>query len=303
MNRALSVSKYCFTGAKISKLYIIASDSKPKSTPKIGHTMHPMVNIALRAARKAGDTIERALENIDQLDVENKSPNDFVTEIDIAAESEILYVLKKAYPDHAFISEEAGTIGNPETAEYTWIIDPLDGTTNFIRGIPHFAVSIACMKEGRIEHAVILDPIRREEFTASRGGGAQVNGRRIRVRKEYEKESALFGTGIPFGEKTDEQMDSFNQVLKSLALGSAGIRRAGAASLDLAYVAAGRLDAFWESNLQSWDIAAGTLLILEAGGLVADFNGGNDYLKSGHIVCGSPKAFKATLKAVQNQVP
>ncbi|NRB37462.1 MAG: inositol monophosphatase [Pseudomonadales bacterium] len=264
--------------------------------------MHAMVNIALRAARKAGENIERAMENLDQLEVESKSPNDFVTEVDRAAEAEILYHLKKAYPDHAFVCEEAGIIGDPDTAEYTWIIDPLDGTTNFIRGIPHFAVSIAAVKNGRVEHAVVLDPIKREEFTATRGAGAQCNGRRLRVRKNFDKDSALFATGIPFGNKTDEQMDSFNAVMKSMALGSAGIRRAGAASLDLAYVAAGRFDAFWECNLESWDLAAGSLLVLEAGGLVSDFEGGNDYLKSGHIVCGSPRAFKATLKAVQQQV-
>ena len=261
--------------------------------------MHPMVNIALRAARKAGDTIERAMENLDQLDVQNKSANDFVTEIDKAAEDNIIYVLKKAYPDHAFISEEMGTLGDPDSAEYTWVIDPLDGTTNFIRGIPQFAVSIAAMKDGRIEHGVIYDPIKREEFTASRGAGAQVNGRRMRVRAGYEKDSALFCTGIPFGERSEEDMDKYVQVLKSLALGSAGIRRPGAAALDLAYVAAGRYDAFWEMGLKPWDMAAGLLMIQEAGGLISDFNGGHDMLKSGNLVCGSPRAFKATLQIVK----
>jgi myo-inositol-1(or 4)-monophosphatase len=258
-----------------------------------------MVTIALRAARKAGDIIERAVENLDQLEIEAKTPNDFVTEVDRAAEKEILYHLNKAYTDHAFICEESGHTGNLENPEYTWIIDPLDGTTNFVRGIPHFAVSIACLKNGRIEHAVVYDPIRREEFTASRGYGAQVNGRRIRVAKTYEKDSALFATGIPFGSRSEEQMDAYLSVMKTLALGSSGIRRCGAASLDLAYVAAGRYDAFWEMGLQSWDMAAGALLVIEAGGLVSDFDGGNDYLKSGNIVCGSPKAFKATLQTVK----
>ena len=261
--------------------------------------MHPMVNIALRAARKAGEIIERAVENLDQLEVETKSPNDFVTEVDKAAESEIMYHLQKAYPDHAFICEESGEAGDQSEAEYKWVIDPLDGTTNFIHGIPHFAVSIACLKNGRLEHAVIYDPIRREEFTATRGNGAQVNGRRLRVKKSYNKENALFATGVPFGQRDEEQMDAFLEVMKSLALGSAGIRRCGAASLDLAYVAAGRYDAFWEMGLQPWDMAAGALLVLEAGGLVSDYEGGNNYLTTGNIVCGSPKAFKATLQTVK----
>ena len=261
--------------------------------------MQPMINIALRAARKAGDIIERAVENLDQLEIEAKSPSDFVTEIDKAAEAEILYHLKKAYPDHAFTSEESGTEGDPETAEYEWVIDPLDGTTNFVRGIPHFAISIGCKKNGRLEHAVVYDPIRREEFTASRGGGAQVNGRRIRTQKAYQKETAVFATGIPFGEKTEADLEKFNAVMNNLTIGSAGIRRCGAASLDLAYVAAGRYDAFWETGLKSWDMAAGALLVLEAGGLVADYDGGNDYLSSGNIVAGSPKAFKACLQAVK----
>ena len=260
--------------------------------------MHPMVNIALRAARKAGDIIERATENLDQLEIQAKSPNDFVTEIDQACEKEILYHLQKAYPDHAFLCEESGTIGD-KNAEYRWIIDPLDGTTNFIRGIGHVAVSIACMKNGVLEHAVIYDPIRREEFTATRGNGAQVNGRRVRIRNKYNKESALFATGIPFGSRTEIEMEQYNKVLTHLALGSAGIRRGGSAALDLAYVAAGRFDAFWEKGLQVWDIAAGVLLIQEAGGLISDFNGGYNYLESGNVVCGSPKAFKAVLQIVK----
>ena len=262
--------------------------------------MHPFINIALRAARKAGDIIERATENLDQLEILSKTPSDFVTEIDKAAETEILFHLQKAYPSHAFICEESGVIGDPKTADYHWIIDPLDGTTNFIQGIGHFCVSIACLNQkGVIEHAVIYDPIKREEFTASRGYGAQLNGRRIRVRDKYEKHTALFATGIPFGNQTPEEMRAFNSVVEELSLGSAGIRRMGAAALDLAYVAAGRFDAYWEKGIQPWDIAAGILLVQEAGGLVADFNGGFDQMKSGKIVAGSPKAFKATLKAVQ----
>ena len=262
--------------------------------------MHPFINIALRAARKAGDIIERAAENIDQLEVQAKSASDFVTEIDQAAEKEILYHLQKAYPEHAFVCEEAGIIGDPDTAEYHWVIDPLDGTTNFVQGIAHYAVSIACLNnKGIVEHAVIYDPIKREEFTASRGGGAQVNGRRIRVKEKFDKSQAVFATGIPFGDKTQADMEKFNQVLSTLALGSAGIRRMGASSLDLAYVAAGRFDAYWEKGIKPWDIAAGILLVKEAGGLVADFDGGFDSMKNGKIVAGSPKAFKATLQAVR----
>ena len=262
--------------------------------------MHPFINIALRSARKAGDIIERAAENIDQLEVMAKSASDFVTEVDQAAEQEILYHLQKAYPDHAFVCEEAGIIGDPDQAEYHWLIDPLDGTTNFIHGIAHFAVSIACVnRQGVLEHAVIYDPIKREEYTASRGAGAQLNGRRIRVKEKYHKPQALFATGIPFGDTPHAAMLEFNQALNTLALGSAGIRRMGACSLDLAYVAAGRYDGFWEKGIKAWDIAAGMLLVKEAGGLVSDFSGGFDSLKNHQIVAGSPKAFKATLQAVQ----
>lgn len=259
--------------------------------------MHAMVNMALRAARKAGDIIERAMENVDHLDVMNKTPNDFVTEVDKAAEAEILYHLKKAYPAHAFLCEEAGLIGD-ENAEYRWIIDPLDGTTNFIRGLPHFAVSIACTRNGIIEHAVVYDPIRREEFTATRGAGAQMNGRRLRTRKTFNKENALFATGIPFGNRSEEEMATFNQVMNSFAVGSAGVRRCGSAALDLAYVAAGRYDAYWEIGIKPWDMAAGVLLVQEAGGMVSDYFGGANHLITGHIVASSAKAFKPTLQVV-----
>lgn len=267
-----------------------------------GPIMQPMVNIALKAARKAARIIEHASDDIHHLTVDTKSPSDFVTEIDRAAEAEIIAILSKAYPDHAIISEETGTVGDPDLAEYTWLIDPLDGTTNFINHIPHYAVSIACMKNNRVEHAVILDPIKQDEFTATRGEGARLNGRRIRVKSAFTKERALFATGIPFGECPEARMDQFQVIQKSLSLGSSGMRRLGAASLDLAYVAAGRFDAFWEANLQSWDIAAGILLVLEAGGLVADFEAGIDYFESGNIVAGSPKALKQVLQVINNSV-
>ena len=260
--------------------------------------MEPMINIALRAARKAGENIVRASDDLDRIEVKAKGVNNFVSEVDIAAEEEIIYHLRKAYPDHAIQGEETGLSGD-EDAEYRWIVDPLDGTTNFIRGIPHFAVSIACLHRGKLEHAVVLDPVRREEFTASRGRGAQLNGRRIRVSSLKSLEGALLGTGIPFKDHCDEQLAPYSKSMEILAAQCAGIRRAGAASLDLAYVAAGRLDAFWEIGLAEWDIAAGALLVREAGGLVADIDSSDNYLSSGNIVCGSPKCFKAVLQTVK----
>jgi myo-inositol-1(or 4)-monophosphatase len=260
--------------------------------------MEPMINIALRAARKAGENIVRASDELHRFEVKAKGVNNFVTEVDLNAEREIIYHLQKAYPDHAILGEESGLIGN-ENAEYRWIIDPLDGTTNFIRGIPHYAVSIACMYRGRIEHAVILDPVRREEFTASRGRGAQLNGHRIRVSDLGSLDGALLGTGIPFKEHCDDKLVPYSKTIEVLAGQCAGIRRAGAASLDLAYVAAGRLDAFWEIGLAQWDIAAGVLLVREAGGLVADIDASDNYLESGNIVCGNPRCFKAVLQVVK----
>ena len=260
--------------------------------------MEPMLNIALRAARQAGEIVARATEQLDTLEVKEKSVNDFVTEIDQQAEREVIYHISKAHPDHGFLGEEGGLQGNPNS-DYQWIIDPLDGTTNFIHGIPHFAVSLACLYKGQLEHAVILDPIRREEFTASRGKGAQLNGRRMRVSSRKSLDGALIGTGIPFKARSEAAIPAYVQSLEAVAKQTAGIRRAGAASLDLAYVAAGRLDAFWEIGLNQWDIAAGVLLIRECGGLLSDFNGSNDYMKSGNIIAGNPKCFKGLLQTVQ----
>jgi myo-inositol-1(or 4)-monophosphatase len=260
--------------------------------------MEPMINIALRAARKAGENIVRASDDLERFEVKAKGINNFVSEVDIAAEKDIIYHLHKAYPEHAILGEETGLTGSAD-AEYRWIIDPLDGTTNFIRGIPHYAVSIACTYRGKLEHAVIVDPVRREEFTASRGRGAQLNGHRLRVSKRTSLEGALLGTGIPFKDHCDDKLAAYSKSLELLASQCAGIRRAGAASLDLAYVAAGRLDAFWEIGLQSWDIAAGALLIKEAGGLVADIDSSDNYMESGNIVAGNPKCFKAVLQAVK----
>ena len=260
--------------------------------------MEPMINIALRAARKVGENIVRASDDLHRFEVKAKGVNDFVTEVDINAEQEIIYHLQKAYPDHAILGEESGLLGS-EDAEYRWIIDPLDGTTNFIRGLPHYAISIACVYRGQLEHAVVLDPVRREEFTASRGRGAQLNGHRIRVSALTSLEGALLGTGIPFKNHCDDKIVPYSKSIEVLAAQCAGIRRAGAASLDLAYVAAGRLDAFWEIGLAPWDIAAGALLVREAGGLVADIDASDNYLESGNIVCGNPKCFKAVLQTVK----
>lgn len=260
--------------------------------------MQPMLNIALRAARKAGEIIVRASDQLGAIAVDEKRTNDFVTEIDRAAEREIIQQLRRAHPDHAFLAEESGLTGNPDS-EYRWVIDPLDGTTNFIRGIPHYAVSVACEYRGQLEHGVIIDPVRSEEFVASRGRGAQLNGRRLRVSPRKDLEGALIGTGIPYKSRAEQHIPQYMKSLQAVTERTAGVRRAGAASLDLAYVAAGRLDAFWEIGLNRWDIAAGVLLIREAGGLVGDFKGDNHFMDSGNIVCGTPKCFKAILQLVQ----
>lgn len=262
--------------------------------------MHPMVNIALAAARKAGEIIARAADRIDLIEVSRKADNDFVTETDRAAEREIMFQLRKAYPDHQILAEESGASGDPaRSGGFQWIIDPLDGTTNFVRGIPHFAVSIACVRDGRLEHAVIVDPIRREEFTATRGAGAQLNGRRMRVSARAGLKESVLGTGIPFREPAIGLLPAYLHTLEQFAMRSAGIRRAGAATLDLAYVAAGRLDGFWEIGLKPWDMAAGALLVQEAGGLVADFDGGNGWMDSGRIVAANPKCLKAMLQVIR----
>lgn len=263
--------------------------------------MEPMINIALRAARKAGEIIERALERVDVLPIENKGRNDFVTEVDRKAEQEIIHHLKRAYPDHSFLGEEAGEQGNPDS-DYQWVIDPLDGTTNFLHGIPHFAVSIGCLYKGQLQHAVILDPVKREEFTASRGKGATLNERRIRVSKRGSMDGALIATGVPFNGFALEHIDPYLDCLREVAGQTAGIRRFGSAALDLAYVAAGRYDGFWEMNLKPWDMAAGLLLIKEAGGMVSDFRGGSEHFDSGHVVCATPKVFKPLLQVVSKHL-
>ena len=257
--------------------------------------MHPMLNIAVRAARRAGSIINRASLEGGVLEVRAKQRNDFVTKVDHAAEEAIIDVVRKAYPDHGFLAEESGATG--EGAEYQWIIDPLDGTTNFIHGFPQYCVSIAVRHRGALAHGVIYDPNRNELFTASKGAGAFLNDRRIRVSKCARLGDALVGTGFPFREVA--RVDAYCAQLRTMMTSAAGVRRAGAAALDLAYVACGRLDAFWEMGLSAWDMAAGALMILEAGGLVGDLRGDEGYLDKREIACGTPKVFTGLLEALR----
>jgi myo-inositol-1(or 4)-monophosphatase len=252
--------------------------------------MHPMLGIAVRAARRAGAIINRAARDVDLLAVSRKRHADFVTEVDRAAEQAVIEILHRAYPDHAILAEESGaTAGQTGDSEYTWIIDPLDGTTNFIHGFPQYAVSIGLQHKGILVQGVIYDPTKNELFTATRGRGAYLNERRIRVSKRTQLDEALIGTGFPFREI--ENLDEYLGMFREITARTAGVRRAGAAALDIAYVAAGRLDGFWEIGLSPWDMAAGALLVQEAGGLVGDFRGDAGYLGSGRIVCGNPKIF------------
>lgn len=262
--------------------------------------MQPMVNMALRAARSAAEIIVHAYQDLESLKIQAKDRNDFVTEVDRASEAQIISALRKAYPDHGFFGEESGhTEGKGEGKDYLWIIDPLDGTTNFIRGIPTFAISIACQYRGRIEHAVVLDPIHDEAFCASRGQGATLNSKRIRVSGRKSLEGALVGTGIPFSGNNLNYLDNYLDMMRAMLGDTSGIRRAGAAALDLAYVACGRLDVFWEFGLKNYDMAAGSLLIQEAGGLCSDFRGGHDFLDKNQIVAGNPKCFKEALQRIR----
>jgi myo-inositol-1(or 4)-monophosphatase len=256
--------------------------------------MHPTLNIAVRAARSAGGVIIRNLGKLESLTIHSKDRNDFVTEVDQKAEQEIISILRRAFPDHGILAEESGV---REGNDFQWIIDPLDGTTNFLHGFPQFAVSIALRHKGRLEQGVVYDPMRQELFTATRGGGAMLNDRRIRVAKRDSLEGALLGTGFPF--KSQQHLDAYLDMFRALFPRTAGIRRPGSAALDLAYVAAGRLDGFWEIGLNIWDMAAGVLLIQEAGGLSSDFVGGHNYLESGNIVAGNPKLFADILRTIR----
>lgn len=260
--------------------------------------MHPMLNMAIKAARGAGQIIMRHHDRLERLTVESKGLKDYVSEVDRMAENEIIRTLRAAYPNHGFIGEETGVQTGDE---YAWIIDPLDGTTNFLHGFPHFAVSIALRHKDRLEQAVVFDPSRNELFTASRGNGAQLNDRRIRVSHITDLEHALLGAGFPF--RSHEHIEPWINTLRDFMVTTSGIRRPGSAALDLAYVACGRYEGFWEIGLHSWDIAAGALLVQEAGGLVSDFSGEQNYLESGNILAANPKIYTEMLRRIQPHLP
>jgi len=260
--------------------------------------VHALLNIAVRAARAAGEVIIRSLNRLESLTITSKGRNDFVSEVDHAAEAEIIKLIRKNYPSHAFLAEESGRTGDSDTV---WIIDPLDGTTNFLHGFPTFAVSIACQVRGKLEHGVVYDPISQEIFSASRGGGAHLDNRRIRVSKQRGLEGALIGTGFPYRANA-KYMDSYLAMLRAVMENTAGVRRPGSAALDMAYVAAGRTDGFWEIGLSPWDTAAGTLLIQEAGGRIGTLTGG-EYTQGGNVLAGSPKVYAALLELLAPHVP
>jgi len=254
-----------------------------------------MLNTAVKAARKAGSIITRASFDLDKLTVRRKRQNDFVTEVDHAAEDAIIGVLRDAYPDHGILAEESGE--KAADSEYQWVIDPLDGTTNFLHGFPQYCVSIGLLHKRKLQQAVVYDPNRNELFTATRGVGAYLNDRRIRVSKTERLGEALMGTGFPFREVGE--LDNYLGMFKRMTLGTSGIRRPGAAALDLAWVAAGRIDGFWEIGLSPWDMAAGALLVREAGGLVGDLDGEDKFMESGRIVASNAKIFSAILQTLR----
>ena len=248
-----------------------------------------MLNVAIKAARAAGSIINRAALDVEAVRISQKQVNDFVTEVDHASEAAIIDTLLTAYPDHGILAEEAGSQhGNPN-ADHIWIIDPLDGTTNFIHGFPVYCVSIALQVRGRMEQAVVYDPSRNDLFTATRGRGAFLNERRIRVSKRVRLQESLISTGFPF-----RKGDDFNQYLVMMGdvmQKTAGLRRPGSAALDLAYVAAGFTEGFFETGLSPWDVAAGSLLVTEAGGLVGNFTGESDFLEQREMLAGTPRVY------------
>ncbi len=260
--------------------------------------MHALLNVAVMAARAAGNTLIRRLNRLDKIKVEKKGRNDFVSDADHAAEKAVIETVLKHYPDHAFHAEESGVSGE---SDHVWIIDPLDGTTNYLHGFPVFCVSIGLQIKGRMEHACVYDPLRQEIFTASRGAGAQLDGRKIRVSGRTKLEEALLGTGFPF-RQSEENVEPYLEMLRKGIVNTMGVRRPGAAALDLCYVAAGRLDAFWETGLSPWDLAAGSLIIREAGGIVSGLDGSEDFLESGHILTGTPKIYAAFAKLCAREI-
>jgi myo-inositol-1(or 4)-monophosphatase len=261
--------------------------------------MHPMLNIAVKAARRAGAIINRASQDIGTLTIKSKNFNDFVSEVDVAAERAIIDTLKDAYPSHGFLGEESGSTSHQ--SDFIWIIDPLDGTTNFLHNFPQYCVSIALQHKGEITQAVIYEPNRNDLYTATKGRGAFLNDKRIRVSKCDKLQEALIGTGFPF--RDFRYLDDYLNMFKSMIQKTTGIRRAGSAALDLAYVASGALDGFWEIGLSPWDIAAGGLLIQEAGGIVTDLSGQTGWLESGNILVASPKIHDDMQAIIASHIP
>jgi myo-inositol-1(or 4)-monophosphatase len=259
-------------------------------------TMHPMLGIAVKAARRAGSIINRGAREIDLLTITSKGPKDFVSEVDREAERTIVETLLASYPDHAILAEEGTAKGANADAENVWIIDPLDGTTNFLHGFPQYCVSIALAQRGQVTHGVIYDPVRNDLFTATRGRGAFLNDRRIRVSRRHHLRDCLIGTGFPF--RDGSYLDTYLRMMKTMIEQTAGLRRPGAAALDLAYVAAGFYDGFWEVGLNAWDVAAGSLLIQEAGGLIGDLAGDGDFLHGGQVIAATPKIFAQMVTAL-----
>ncbi|MGI4815699.1 MAG: inositol monophosphatase family protein [Janthinobacterium lividum] len=248
---------------------------------------HPMLNIAIKAARSAGSIINRASLDLDRVQVTQKQHNDFVTDVDKAAEASIIDTLRIAYPDHTVLAEESGASAG--SSDYQWIIDPLDGTSNFIHGFQYYCVSIALAHKGVVTQAVVYDPTRNDLFTATRGAGAFLNNRRLRVAKRDRLADGLIGTGFPFRERSG--LGSYLKLFEKMTEACAGLRRPGAAALDLANVAAGRMDGFFEQGLKPWDVAAGSLLVSEAGGLVGNYEGESNFLHTNEIVAGNPKIY------------
>ncbi len=253
--------------------------------------MQALLTIAVRAARKAGDFVMREANHI--ASVESKSQHDYVTNVDKAAEQLIIETISNAYPEHSFLGEESGQSGH---SDYQWVIDPIDGTTNFIRKIPHWAISIACKHKGRTQIGVVYDPNKEELFTAVQGRGAQFDNKKMRVSNTKGLEHSLLATGFPF--RNEEKLEEYLRVFAKLFPLCSDMRRAGSAALDLAYVAAGRFDGFWEFGLSPWDTAAGALLVQESGGMVADMTGNPSFEKEGSILAANPKAFKAMLQVI-----
>ncbi len=255
----------------------------------MSQALHPMLNIAIKAARTAGSIINRAALDLEVLKIGSKGPNDYVSEVDRAAEEAIINTLLEAYPGHGILAEESGRTHGVKHSDYVWIIDPLDGTTNFLHGFPVYAVSIALAYRGQLQQAVVYDPTRNDLFYASKGRGAFLNDRRLRVSKRTRLSDALIGTGFPFrkGDNFKRYVKMFEELMQSCA----GLRRPGAAALDLCYVAAGYYDGFFETGLNPWDAAAGALIITEAGGLVGNFTGDSDFLYQREIVAGNPKVY------------